>query len=314
MFGYVRPLVGQLLVAENEFFRSLYCGLCRALGRHTGCASSLTLSYDFVFLVAFRGALQGISFSHGSHRCAVHPLKKRAMADDNEIFAYAAEAAAVLNAAKLRDDIADESGAKRLRARLLSPAAHHIEKRAKNVAGLSETIRTHLTRLSQLEAEGCPSLDRTAEAFGDLLAEVTAYGLAGEDARIAREVGRTVGRYIYVIDAADDAPADAKAGRYNPILRLYGDREADRPLMTLRTGWDRSGRKEEKIRLAEDVADTLYVAALNDLARLGNAIEAIDFSRCQPETAGIVKNIVYLGMPAELRRVLAVENYQERTL
>ena len=154
MFGYVRPLVGQMLVSENEFFRSLYCGLCRALGRHTGCASTLTLSYDFVFLTAFRAALTGVHFTHGCHRCAVHPIKKRVMADDNEVFAYAAEAAAILNAAKLRDDIADESGAKRLRARLLSPAARRIEKRATHVEGLADAISAHLyTILSEIQQE-----------------------------------------------------------------------------------------------------------------------------------------------------------------
>ena len=86
------------------------------------------------------------------------------------------------------------------------------------------------------------------------------------------------------------------------------------PLLVKRTGWDRKGREEERLLLAEDVANSLYIAALNDLSRLEKAMDSIDFSRCQPETAGIVKNIVYLGMPAELRRVLAVHNSPERTV
>ena len=36
MFGYIRPLVGEMKVRENEMFRAVYCGLCRSMGKHTG--------------------------------------------------------------------------------------------------------------------------------------------------------------------------------------------------------------------------------------------------------------------------------------
>lgn len=307
MFGYIRPAVGKLLVCENEMYRSLYCGLCRAMGSHTGCSSRLTLSYDFVFLCAFRAAIEGVSFGIERHRCAVHPLKHRPMAADNDVFAYTARAAAVLNYEKLRDDIADEKGKKRLAAKLLIPAARSIRKRAKGLEPLAEAVAGHLDRLSALERDGCPSLDTTADVFGDLLSDIAAFGLTGIDARIAREAGRAVGRFIYVIDAADDAAEDAKTGAYNPILRLYADRiDGTSPLLVRRPVKDRAGRTAEKPCLAPDVAESIYVAALNDLSRLANTVELIDFTRCQPETAGIVKNIVYLGMPEELRRVLAL--------
>ena len=307
MFGYIRPAVGKLLVCEHQLYRGLYCGLCRAMGHHTGCASRLTLSYDFVFLCAFRAAIEGVSFDVEAHRCAVHPLKKRPMAADCSVFAAAARAAAVLNYEKLRDDTADERGVRRLAAKLLTPAARAIRKRAGETTGLSDAVAGHLVRLSALERDGCPSLDTTAEVFGDLLGDVAAFGLTGTEARIAREVGRAAGRFIYVTDAADDAADDAKSGAYNPILRLYADRmESTSPLLVPRTVTDRAGRTSEKLCLAPDVAEGIYVAVLNDLTRLASAVELIDFTRCQPEIAGIIRNIVYLGMPAELCRVLAL--------
>ncbi len=303
MFGYIRPQVGRLLVCEHELYRSLYCGLCRAMGSHTGCSSRLTLSYDFVFLCAFRAAIEGVSFAMETHRCAVHPLKKRPMAADNAVFAYTARAAAVLNYEKLRDDAADERGARRLAAKTLIPAARSIRKKADGMDPLADRVAEHLERLSALEQEGCASLDAPANVFSDLLGDIAAFGLTGTEARIAREVGHATGRFIYVIDAADDAPDDAESGAYNPILRLYNDVPS---LLVKRTVTDRAGRKSEKIRLNDSAAQSIYTAALNDLTRLANAVELIDFTRCQPETAGIIKNIVYLGMPAELRRVLAL--------
>ncbi|MBQ8746620.1 MAG: hypothetical protein IJZ08_01970 [Clostridia bacterium] len=305
MFGYIRPLVPQMLVCENELYRAIYCGLCRAMGKHTGCASRFTLSYDFVFLCAFRSAVERVSFTVEKHRCPVHPFKARAMANDNPVFTYAAGAAAILNAAKLADDAADESGRKRAAARLLSPAAKSIRKRAAGLDMLAESVQTRLTELSALESDGCASLDEPARVFGDLLGNIFAHGLTGNEERLSRTVGAAVGRFIYVADAADDAAEDAKSGTYNPILRLYADLDPA-SLFETKTVMDHTGRAHTKPRLRTDIAESIYTAALGDLIRLQNALELIDFSRCQKETAGIVKNTAYLGLPSELRRVLAL--------
>ena len=308
MFGYVRPLVGQMLVSENEFYRALYCGLCRAMGRHTGCASRFSLSYDFVFLCAYRAVIEGVPFTVETHRCPVHPVKPRQMVRDNAVLAYASSAAAVLNAAKIEDDIADESGKKRLAARILSPTVQSVRRRAVGVEALDNAVRTHLVTLSALERDRCDSLDTTARVFGELLGDIFAYGLSGTAARISRTVGEAVGRFVYVTDAADDAPDDAKTGAYNPILCLYSGAPQDTAaLFEERTVKDRAGKERTGKRLRKDIAESLYTAVLTDLSRLQNALELIDFSRCQKETAGIVKNIAYLGMPAELRRVLAID-------
>ena len=34
MFGYVKPVVSELLVKENEFYRATYCGVCRAMKKY----------------------------------------------------------------------------------------------------------------------------------------------------------------------------------------------------------------------------------------------------------------------------------------
>lgn len=301
MFGYIRPLVGDMRVRENEMYRAIYCGLCRAMGHHTGCASRMTLSYDFVFLSAFRATITGEKFDPQPHRCLMHPVKRRRMAEDNDTFAYCARAAAYLTCAKLEDDLADETGMRRLAAKSLRPAARGMRQKAGDNPSLEESIASSLAALRKLEEDNSDSIDETAECFGRLLGDIFAGDLDGKDARIAREVGRAVGRFIYVIDAADDAPEDARRDRYNPILRRYG-----KEILCEREITERDGTKKKAIRINENTAQDIYIAALNDLGRLSAAIELIDFSRCQSEVEGIVKNTVYLGMPAELRRVLAI--------
>ncbi len=299
-------------VSENELYRALYCGLCRAMGRQTGCLSRLSLSYDFVFLCAFRAALTKTELTIGRHRCAVHPLVPRAMAEEDPVLTYAARAAAYLQEAKVEDDLADERGARRAAARLLSPAARSVRRRAEKaqrkaggaLCDWRETLAGPLGRLSALEKTGCDSIDETAACFGELLGAVFAGELTGREEKIARAAGDAVGRFIYVADAADDAADDCAAGRYNPIVRRYGAQ-----CIGSREATDARGRTAVRPRLALPIAESLYAAALHELNRLAQAEALIDPTGTQPEVLGIVRNIVYLGIPAQLRRVLALPEH-----
>lgn len=306
MFGYIRPLVDEMKVRENEMFRAVYCGLCHAMGRHTGCSSRMFLSYDFVFLSLIRAALEGVWFQPQKKRCIVHPTAARPMAEDNPALSYAARAAAWLTWEKVRDDLSDERGVRRLAAHCITPVAAGMRRRADEPQPIAQRIASLLDELHVLEKENCDSIDRTAECFGTLLGEVFACDLAGVEKKIAGEVGRSVGRYIYVIDAVDDVPKDAaEPGKYNPILARYGS-----DILENREYTDRSGRVKQIPRLRREIAEPLATAVLCDLHRLSSALELIDFSGCQREAEGILKNIVYLGMPAEMMRVFSLSQAQ----
>ena len=85
MFGYVKPEKSELLVREYEFYRATYCGICRAMKKHTGALSNISLSYDSVLLALVRmcfvpkGAIKA-----EKRRCIAHPLKRRGMLAENE--------------------------------------------------------------------------------------------------------------------------------------------------------------------------------------------------------------------------------------
>ena len=96
MFGYIKPYVPELKVAEYEKYRAAYCGLCVCIGRATGQLSRMTLSYDLVFLAAVRMVLEGITPEFKPMRCLVHPLKNRLVMLENPALMYAARISAVL--------------------------------------------------------------------------------------------------------------------------------------------------------------------------------------------------------------------------
>ena len=286
MFGYVRPQVPQLKVMEYEMYRAMYCGLCRAMGRVTGQASRMTLSYDFTLLAMVRMILLGRTPEFEAFRCAAHPLKRRIFVRDNAELEYAAAMSAMLAYLKNRDDFCDEHGLKKVRAVLAELPLRQMKKRGGRF--LPETAMEEpvlrMKRLSELEEAGCPSADETAEVFGGVLSYVFALGLDGEKAEIAEKIGRHTGRFVYICDAADDLAEDIRAGRYNPLAAGWGSLAAG-----------------EDGKMTEIVRGSLEVSLPLDLEGLGDAADRLDPEH--PFTP-VVRNIVYLGLPASMHRVL----------
>ena len=280
MFGYIKTARAELRVREYEYYRASYCGLCRAMGKCTGQCSRLTLSYDFAFLANVRMALTNTVPTFKRRRCIVHPIRRRVMMERNEQLDFAADASAILAYEKCRDDVADEHGWRNFKARLRCFFLKNSYRRAaKRHSALADAVRAHLTRLSEKEREGRPSVDEVAVIFGDLLADIVAEGLPESEARIARSIGWQTGRFIYIVDAIDDLAEDERKGRFNPFLLLYG------------------GMPDEAQK--KGVQDAL-IACLADLETAFDLINDND----APDRSGVLKNILYLGMPDTVRRVL----------
>ncbi len=275
MLGYVRTDNRELRLRELECYRGLYCGLCKSMGSHTGQRSRLSLSYDFVFLAALRGALTGERPTFRKRNCMVHPFRRRLMAEDAPSLEYCAHASALLSYHKCLDDRADEKGGKRIKAflaRMLLRGAYKRARRAYPV--LDGRIRCGLEELSRYEkrTHAYPSADEPGEIFGGIMAEVFSHGLPDDKAPIARELGRAMGHWIYLADAADDLFEDKKRGRYNPLLLMYGQDPAREDL--------------ENIRLS----------MLGQLSRCEAALDLVE-SPTAMELKEILCNILYLGMP-----------------
>lgn len=301
MFGYVKPAYPELKVRENELYRAYYCGLCRALGKCTGCLSRMILSYDPVFLAMLRHAVLAEKSCVKMRRCFVHPLKKRPSVEMTRSLEYSACVCAALSRAKLEDTKCDECGFRRLAAGLMTPAADSMLRRAEKLApGLYETVTADLAVLAELERTKSPSIDESADAFGVLLAHIMSAGIDGAEGRVLAQIGRLTGRFIYVTDAADDAYRDSLSGSYNPLVLTYGT-----DLCEKREVWDFRGQSKEKNVLRRDIAEGILCAGNHLLGDLCAAVALLDFSAA-PELEGIIGNICTLGMSGELRRVLGL--------
>ena len=290
MFGYVRTMDAELKVKEHELYRATYCGLCRSMGKCTGQCSRMTLNYDFVFLALTRYAISPCKVSFRARRCLAHPFVKRSSMEQNEILDYCSAASAILNYQKVLDDLNDEKGLKKLRAALLFPFVAYSRKKAikKDPAlrQLDESISKKLESLSMIEKSEQIGVDIPAACFGDILGEIMSFGLDGTDARIAFELGKHVGAWIYVADALDDMREDAKKGRYNPLLKLYGGRIPNGDELSL-----------------------IYDATKNKLFAAESAFDLIDTD--DEGIKNILSNILYIGIPKRTADI--IDSYSSKT-
>lgn len=279
MFGYVKPYESELLVREYEFYRAAYCGVCRAMRRETGFLSSLSLSYDVVFLALCRMLLTDKKVACKHKRCIAHPLKKRACLSGNEAITYAARASAMLSYEKLLDDKIDGSFFRRLSLLPVLPVFKRASRRAK-LASLYEKTSASLSRLHALEKEKAASIDAPAHEFGELLGLVFAEGIEGENEReLFYRVGYHLGKFIYAADALDDFAEDKKSGSYNPYVLLYP--EAD---------------------FQKEIPESAKIALHLELNELGKWIEKLPFGDSRA-LENIIKNTVYLGLPNRLQKI-----------
>ncbi|MBP3495579.1 MAG: hypothetical protein J6K52_05160 [Clostridia bacterium] len=281
MFGYIKPNISELKVRDNELYKAAYCGLCRTMGKTTGRFSKMTLSYDFAFLALLRMAITGEKGVVKMRRCIAHPIKKVPMLEINESLKFGAKASVILTRLKLRDNINDSRGFARFKAKMASLVSIFLKKTDKELIPLEQKISGYIDELSELEGENTDSIDRVADTFGKLLGTLAEYGIDGEIKETVYNIGYHLGKWIYVIDACDDMKDDARTGSFNALINAYG--------------------KE----LAESQKEMIKCALYMELNAMSQCVEKLDFSKAR-DIEGIIKNIVYLGMPAEVRRVMGL--------
>lgn len=213
MFGYVLALEDQLTPESWQRYRGAYCGLCRTLGTRFGQRTRLTLTYDMTFLVLLLSSLYEPQEQCGTGRCLMHPVHARAYWH-NAATDYAAAMNVLLAREKLLDDWRDDKNlAARAGGGLLQQACARAEAQYPRQCA---AIRRELEALSALERQGREDPDAAANCFGRLMAELFCW----KDDRWAPQLSRmgmALGRFIYLMDAWEDAEADIKKNRYNPL-------------------------------------------------------------------------------------------------
>ena len=220
MFGYIITSAESLPKERQDRFRAFYCGLCRRLRLNYGLLGTATLSYDMTFLAVLLNALYEPEEAEAQERCVPHPFKQHSFVD-SPVLDYVADMNVALAYHKCLDNWLDDKNAlSAAEARLLKSAYRQIEARyprrcAEIVAWLDE--------IHAMESKNLREIDPPVNATGVMLGKLFMWREDDLWAETLQELGDGLGRFIYLMDAYEDLPADMRHGRYNP-LTAYRER------------------------------------------------------------------------------------------
>lgn len=295
MFGYVRPFKGELLVKEYDAYKGVYCQVCKALGEHYGPLARLTLTYDCTFYALLALNQREAALRAERKRCTCNPLKKCTYVCPANGDAYAAEcfqkAAAlcvIMTAHKLRDNIEDENFIKGVGARFLYGLSRGaLKKASKDYPFMAEAVQKMMDDQYAAEHAEKISVDACSAPTAELLEALCGeLGETESEKIVLQQVGYFLGRWVYIMDAADDLPEDLLKKKFNPFIEKLGLSECLGKELT----------KEQR-----DAADNECNAVLNgSMARLLPAANLLP----EGQFSGIIGNVLRKGLPEMQREIL----------
>ena len=218
MVGYLIASASSLTEEERIRYKATYCGLCRTLKDRHGQISRLTLNYDMTFLILLLQSLYEPEEKSGVETCIAHPREKREWWR-SEISDYAADMNVALAYLNRLDDWRDDGSVLALAESGILKKAYQetAEKYPRQCAAMEQSIM----ELSYLEKNGIEDPDASAATFGHLLGSVFVWREDRWQEPLYR-LGDSLGRFIYLLDAAVDLEKDAYKDSYNPFRKYYG--------------------------------------------------------------------------------------------
>lgn len=270
MFGYVKAYKPELKIAEYDTYKAIYCSLCRQLGKDYGVFAKFILSYDFVFLAMLKLSLEDECCGYSKMRCPFNPLKKcMRLEKQSQTLEFSATCLVIMFYYKLLDDINDNGLKGKLRSGAILPIfKHYLKKARKNYGDIDKKIADLMKTQETVEKENLNSIDKSADPTARMLEFVFSYGEEDENTkRVLSRLGYLAGKWVYLIDAFDDLEDDIKRGSYNPL----------------------------KNRESEDVKGLIN----NCNVEMANSFELLNLKRYKT----ILSNIIYRGLPEELKRI-----------
>lgn len=296
MFGYVRIYKPDIRFSEYEHYQGIYCRLCKQLGRKYGLLARATLSYDFTFLALLGMALDDGCAGFKKARCLFNPFKKKVCCCENRHIDFAADAASILIYHKLLDNISDSRFISSIPSRLLLPFAYRAKKKAAGKRPqLDKIVDDCMSKQAQIEAKGADCIDAAAEPTARITSKL-AQDICGNGCerrrRVLERFGYCLGRWIYLVDAADDLMDDIEKGEYNPLTDYLGMDYIDK-------------NKDTEGFLSQ--LKPMLNACLAECISAYNLLEIKRFD-------GLIRNILEQGMPSVQEHVLSKKGNNDERL
>ena len=229
MFGYIRTDLPNLYMKDTVLYRSLYCGLCKSIGKTCGQKARFALNYDLTFLSCLYHNLMDLDIKITRQHCVIHPFIKREIAETDELTDRLARLNTILTYHKLNDDVIDSN-----KSRLKRDFFKKGYKRAiKAEPKWEEIVKRNYNGLVEYEKKREGSIDISADFFGQMVKEISQELLQDKCTSDIEELSYYLGKWIYLIDALDDFDKDKKHNEYNAFVITYENANSKEELIKL---------------------------------------------------------------------------------
>lgn len=223
MFGYLQPYRDELKIKEFRLYKSVYCGLCRQMGKDYGIFSRITLSYDCTFLAMLYLSLHSEEYEIQKGHCVLNPLGKCSFCCcKGKAMEFSGAVSLIMMNYKLVDTIHDGNILKKFGAKILKLLLRKNYKNAqKKYPEIDELAEKMLVEQFSVEQKDS-NIDEAAEPTAKMLSELCKLiSQKKSDDKVLEVFGYFLGRWIYLMDAADDLEKDRKHHNFNPFLKKY---------------------------------------------------------------------------------------------
>ncbi len=220
MFGYVTPDKPYLYLKDDTLYNSLYCGLCKSIGKGCGQFCRFALNYDLTFASALMHNILGEDVKIERKHCIAHWFKKRPIQKPDEISLKLGALNVILAYYKLLDDKIDEKKGN-FKSFLFKKG---YKKAKKQYPNFDKTVKEGCQNLYKLEKENSNSIDFVSDCFAEMLKNVSIQILENKSTESTQNLFYGLGKWIYLIDALDDYDKDSKSGNFNVFRNAYGSK------------------------------------------------------------------------------------------
>lgn len=272
MFGFLGSPCARCQQDQARLYQSFFCGLSTSLAQHYGPAARFLTNRDATFL-SLLGASQREDCPEFEKRTCCNPLARPyALHCSGEDVQYAAAVTLCGIWSKLRDSALDEKGCRRSAALLASTVLTPWKERS------LEVLRSRRFPLEQvwdrLEAQEIQERELgkgvdwreswrelaapTAYAYGTILEFCTEHPGNREP---LREIGQSLGRLAYLLDAVEDYDADYRDRQFN-LFQWAGSPAA--------------------------LAETVWETVQEELQAISRAVDATVFQRYEELIQGLL--------------------------
>ncbi|MDE7379963.1 MAG: hypothetical protein K2N14_02820 [Clostridia bacterium] len=218
MFGYINPDRPYLFIKDETLYKAIYCGMCRSIGKGCGNFSKTALTYDIAFMSALLHNIAGCDVKLKRRHCGLHIIKRRPMAEPDDISILLGCVNTALAYYKLLDDKADgdKKGA------FAFAYKRGFKRVLKKYPRVAEIVKNGIDKQRETELANCKIIDEACEATAQMMKELSALALGEYATEHTGALCYDIGKWVYLADALDDYDKDVKKGRYNVLYNAFG--------------------------------------------------------------------------------------------